>query len=84
MSGVAGWAASALGVAGSAAAAVTESPVLLVLVLALLTLFATLRPLITFLALAAVYDPNPDRRAAAAKILDGLLVSLRADRRPGR
>ena len=69
---------------GSAVATVTEAPTLLILVLALLTLFATLRPLITVLALVAVYDPDPERRAAAAKVLDGVLVSLRGDRRPGR
>ena len=33
--------------------------------------------LITALALVAVYSPDPDRRAAAEKILDRLLATLR-------
>jgi hypothetical protein len=71
---VAGWLSPGVG-AGSAALAVALQPApILVTGAALggLPLF-----LITTLALIAICSPNPNRRAAAEKILDRLLTTLR-------
>lgn len=84
MAGALAWLASGAGAIGSAAVAVAAAPVLLIPVLVIAIPLATLPLLITTLTLGAVYDPNPDRRAAAVKVLDRLLVTLRADRRRGR
>lgn len=84
MSGVADWLASGVGAIGGAAVAVVMQPVLLIPMLVITVPLATLPLLITTLALVAVYAPDPDRRATAAKVLDRLLVSLRGDRQRGR
>jgi len=86
VSGVAGalaWLASGAGAIGSAAVAVAAAPALLIPVLVIAIPLATLPLVITTLMLGAVYDSKPERRAAAAKVLE-LLVSLRGDRRRGR
>jgi hypothetical protein len=81
VAGVLGWVASG---AGSAAVAVAVQPVLLIPVLVILAPLATLPLLITTLALVAVYDRDPGRQKAAEKVLERLLVTLRAGRRRGR
>ena len=78
------WVASGAGAVGSAAAAVAVQPTLLIPVLVIVIPLATLPLLITTLTLGAVYDPDPQRRAAAEKVLERLLVTVRAGRRRGR
>ncbi|MGB8993865.1 MAG: hypothetical protein WCC65_00945 [Pseudonocardiaceae bacterium] len=67
--------------AGGAAVAVAVQPGLLVPVLTTVVALGGLPLLlITILALAAVYSSDPDRRAAAEKILAHLLTTLRPPR----
>ncbi len=75
---VVAWLAS--GAIGGTAVAVAAAPALLVPVLVITIPLATLPLLITTLALVAVYDPKPARQAAAERVLDRLLVTLRGDR----
>lgn len=78
------WLASGVGALGSTLADLDMQPELLLLVLLIAIPLITLSLLIITLALVAVYGCAPERRAAAAKILDRLLVSLRAGRRHDR
>lgn len=85
--GVAGaliWLASGTGVIGSTAVAIAVQPALLVALLVTLAPLALLPLLISILALIAVYAPSPERRAAAERVLDRLLLTLRPGRRQGR
>jgi hypothetical protein len=77
VSAVTGWLGPGVG-AGSAALAIALQPALLVPILVTgATLGGLPLLLITTLALVAVYSPDPVRRAAAEKILDRLLTTLR-------
>jgi hypothetical protein len=74
---VASWLVSSVG-AGGAATLVALQPTLLVPLLVTGAAVGGLPLLlITTLALVAVYSPDPVRRAAAEKILDRLLTTLR-------
>jgi len=69
---------SGVGAASGTAVAIAVQPTLLIPVLVILTALGSLPLLlITTLALAAVYSTDPKRRAAAAKVLDRLLATLR-------
>ncbi len=77
MTAVAGWLVPGIG-AGGAALAVAVQPTLLVPILMTGAALGGLPLLlICTLALVAVYSPDPSRRAAAEKILDRLLTTLR-------
>ncbi|MGH3912577.1 MAG: hypothetical protein ACRDTC_04090 [Pseudonocardiaceae bacterium] len=78
------WLASGVGAIGSTLMDLGMQSALLVLGLIIAIPLAVLPLLITALALVAVYDCDPQRRAAAAKVLDRLLVSLRSGQRHGR
>ena len=78
------WLASGVGAIGSTLVNVDMQPALLLLILLIAIPLITLPLLIITLALVAVNGCTPDRRAAAAKILDRLLVTLRAGQRHDR
>lgn len=67
---------SAVG-AGSTVLAVAVQPGVLIPVLLTVAMLGGLLLLITTMALVVVYSPEPARRAAAAKVLDRLLTTLR-------
>lgn len=74
---MAGWLGLSVG-AGSAALTVALQPALLVPILVTGAALGSLPLLLIItLALIAVYSPDPSRRAAAEKILNRLLTTLR-------
>ncbi|MGH3780814.1 MAG: hypothetical protein ACRDRO_09365 [Pseudonocardiaceae bacterium] len=84
MSAVASWLAPSVG-AGGAATLVALQPTLLVPLLVTGVVVGVLPLLlIATLALVAVYSHDPVRRAAAEKILDRLLTTLRPQEPPLR
>jgi hypothetical protein len=77
VSTVTGRLASGVGAGGAVLAAAVQPGLLVPVALAAAVLGGLPLLLISVLALVAVYSRDPDRRAAAEKILDRLLSALR-------
>ncbi|MDQ2884371.1 MAG: hypothetical protein M3Y48_25365 [Actinomycetota bacterium] len=84
MSAVASWLVSSVGAVGAATLVTLQPTLLLPLLVTGLVVGGLPLLLIATLALVAVYSPDPVRRAAAEKILDRLLTTLRPQEPPIR